>query len=749
MAQANVKVQSNAWKTLVLPSLLILLLFLGAGYYAITSILSFYYRDRAVEASILAKSYASILSTVIDVEKQIEDQLSSTLRVAGVMVTQYSKPFSQEVLISMTKNMEIDVIYIYDQEARLTHSSDGKYIGWIAPEDHPVRNFLMSGKTSLVEDIREDTESGVLYKYAYHRFQNGGMVQVGILANNIKNLYSQFEPQYIVDKLSKDTANTLLALQDTQKRVIAASDFPLVGDILNPDTIGLPISETQYKRVTWEGTDYLAFHLPITIKDERVGSLVLFYNLTQVNLLMLRVSRIVSIGLLIFFCIFLFSFLNIRKKSRRILNLAYHDELTGLPNLRYFHQYMMDLKSNRIACIVINPAKFRFLNMLYGYDHGDMILTTIGNMLTSISEQYKRSKPFRLSDDRFLMVFHEYRDTDELQAFCSELLRIRERNSVLGSIELCLGISQSIDEAIDSTRLLKEALIALDATTVTQQIQYYNEKLGEGLIQSDAVANELKLAITSQQSGLSLVYQPIIESKSGIIRSFEALARLESQKLGMISPLTFIPIAEQRQLIIPLGKRILSLACDFIAELQTKGCCTISVAVNISAIQLMHESFIPDLIALLKEKGVQAQNLELELTESVFAQDMELLSNQLELIRALGIRISIDDFGTGYSSLSRLGNLPIDTLKLDKQFVDKLGSIDVQARGLASDIISMTHHIGKVVVAEGVENQVQRDILIGLECDLLQGYLLSKPLPASQALVLLEHKGAQNAHPIS
>ena len=124
---------------------------------------------------------------------------------------------------------------------------------------------------------------------------------------------------------------------------------------------------------------------------------------------------------------------------------------------------------------------------------------------------------------------------------------------------------------------------------------------------------------------------------------------------------------------------------------------------------------------------------------------MELLSNQLSTIRTMGIRISIDDFGTGYSSLSRLGTLPIDTLKLDKQFVDKLQNNEAQARGLASDIISMAHHIGKVVVAEGVEEQEQRSILTNMECDLLQGYLFSKPIPAQYALKLLESKGELDA----
>lgn len=745
MVQAQAKVQSNSWKTLVLPSLLILLIFLGVGYYVIASILSFYYRERAEEASVLAKSYTSVISTVIDAEQQIEDQLNSTLRVAGVTVANYELPFSQAVLSSMARNLEVDVLYVYDDSLTVTHSSNGEYLGWQVPQEHPIRTFSMSSQISLVEEIRQDTVSGIPHKYGYHRFEDGRIVQVGIFASNISKLYSQFEPQFIVDKLSRDATDNLLALLDAKGSVLAASDPAIVGTLINPETVGLPISDTQYKRIAWKDKEYLAFHLPIIIKDERVGSLVLYYDLTQVNLLMLRVSLIVSISLLLFFSIFLFSFLNIRAKNRRILNIAYHDELTGLPNLRFFHQYILTLKSREIACIVLNPTNFRLLNMLYGYEHGDKVLIGIGEMLDQLCKRQQACQAFRLSDDRFLVVYAEIPHEQALQVFCDELISIKERSGLFGSIEICLGVSQSDSKTHDSTRLLKEALIALNATSSSNHLQFYNKTLEEKLIQGDTIESDLKQAVSSAEGGLSLVYQAIIESKTGTIRSFEALARLKSEKLGMISPLTFIQIAEQRQLIIPLGRKILSLACDFIALLQANGFTSISVAVNISVMQLMHESFVPDLASLLKDKGVRAANLELELTESVFAQDLKLLSKQLRQIRSMGIRISIDDFGTGYSSLSRLGNLPVDTLKLDKQFVDTLNALHEQDNGLASDIISMAHHVGKLVVAEGVEQEDQKEILIGMECDLLQGYLFSKPIPPANALDLLRLKGESHA----
>ena len=527
MIAPKTSVKSSSWRSLVVPSLLILALFLAIGIYVITTILNFYYHERAEEASVLAKSYTSVLSTVIDAEQQIDDQLHSTLRVAGVTVSKYVQPFSQELLATMASNLDVDVIYLYDENLTVTQSSNGEYLGWEVPEGHPIDAFYQSGAAYLVEEIREDTVSGIPHKYGYHRFEDGRMVQVGIFASNITKLYSQFEPQYIVDKLSHDAEHTLLALLDVEGSVIAASDQSLVGSAIQPETIGLPISETQYKQITWDTKEYLAFHLPIVIKEEYAGSLVLFYDLSSVNISDLRISTSFrSLATVPPALPLLLS--QYPSKEKKYSNIAYHDELTGLHNIRYYHEYIASLKSKRVACIVLNPINFRMLNMLYGYDHGDMVLIGIGEMLTKLSVQYKPCQPFRLSDDRFLMVISDYQDDEVLNSFCSSMLGIKEKAGLFGSIEICLGLVKS-EGPYDSTRMLREALIALNATSVTNRIQFFNEHLEEILLERDAIESELKLAISSDNNSLSLVFQPIIESGSGKIRSFEALARLTSQ----------------------------------------------------------------------------------------------------------------------------------------------------------------------------------------------------------------------------
>ncbi len=725
----------NTWKSFVVPSLLILVLILAAGLLVINSLSTFYYHERVKEASLLAKSYTSVLSTVLDAEYQLEQQMRSTLKVAGITTSKYEEVFSNGLLMEMADNLDVDVIYLYDQALRITNSSDGSYIGWEVPAEHPIRDFYESGEQFRAEEIRADTESGILFKYGYHRFEDGRMVQVGILASNIEALYAQFDPQYIVDRMSRDAKQTRFSLLDPEGVVLAATDPAITGLKIFPERIGLPISETNYIRTEWAGRNYLALHFPITLKDTFKGSLVLYYDLTEMELLIFRLTLIISLTLLVFYLLFAYSLFTVYKKNRRILHLAYLDELTGLPNLRNFQAHLEELRCQHLALVVLNPLNFKLINILYGYEQGDNVLIQIAKYLRKVSRQTENIRPFRLSDDRFLLIIKNEPSMERLLPLCKELLNIKDEPGLTGTIGVSIGLVQSTGPTHDGTRLLKEALIALNATSPVHQIQVYNTELEEILIRTDTIEQEIKQALDGEEGIISLSFQPIYNSAISNIASYEALARMNSRKLGVISPIEFIAIAEKRQLIIPLGQKILSLACDFIVQLRNRGIEDVTVAVNVSALQLMDESFITSVMHLAKEKRIPFNQLEIELTESVFAQDIKIISAQLESVRNLGILVAIDDFGTGYSSLSRLENLPVDYLKLDRSFVEKLQ--DAGEYGFVSDIISLAHHIDKLVIAEGVETKEQEQILQYLGCDYMQGYLYSRPVAAEQAMQLL------------
>lgn len=729
--------------SVILPLVLVLFVMVFGGYWATVSVREFYYQQKLQEASLLARDYAFSLSIVVDAKTELDNQMYSTLKVAGAMVAQHKEPFSRDILSDMAENLDVDVIYVYDQDTTITQSSDGKYIGWKAPEGHPVLAFHESKLQYFIEDIRADSESGELYKYGYYRFADNRMVQVGLKASTIFSLYAQFDAQYMIDTITKETPYINLVYLDMVNRVVASSDKDNLSVNIDASRLKLPLQPNTSSRFTWEGKDYLVLRIPITIKGRTAGSLLLFYDLQQEENLIFRLSMIIGATLLAFFLLFTISLLKIYRKNSRMRSIAFHDELTGLTNLRSFFQELSDLRAENLACIAFNPMNFRLLNIIYGYDHGDEVLKTIGTALSDLQTRFPKLQVFKFSDDRFLLLLSDYVSESYLESLLHALLSLKHENRMFASLTFSLGVVESREGRYDASLMVKQASIALNACTVSDPIQFYNTTLEEKLLRIDTIEQDLKHALSEEAETLWLVYQPIFTIEEGQLVSFEALARMESKTLGPISPLEFIDIAEQRQLIIPLGRRLLSLACDFLSELQHKGNKPIKIAVNISAIQLLDPSFIPSLKTILAAKHVDPHGLELELTESVFAQNLQNVAEQLKDIRRIGIHIAIDDFGTGYSSLSRIEALEIDEVKLDKSFIDKLDNPATE--GLIGDIISMAHHIEKPVVAEGVETKRQQTLLIALGCDLLQGYLMGKPMASSEALNLFLGKEAFHA----
>jgi len=236
---------------------------------------------------------------------------------------------------------------------------------------------------------------------------------------------------------------------------------------------------------------------------------------------------------------------------------------------------------------------------------------------------------------------------------------------------------------------------------------------------------------------LFLQYQPIINLRTGSIFGFEALARLRTEKLGLVSPLEFIPIAEKTKLILSIGEKVIIEAFRFLNKLKECGYDGIGVSINISVIQLLKPDFISRLFELMSGMQINPKNISIEITESVFVSDFDNINNVIKELRKAGFHIAIDDFGTGYSSLAREKELKADCMKIDKHFVDDLLNEDLK-KAITSDIISMAHKLGHYTIAEGVEHDIQLRYLIEHNCDKIQGYLISKPLDEKEALEFLK-----------
>lgn len=353
---------------------------------------------------------------------------------------------------------------------------------------------------------------------------------------------------------------------------------------------------------------------------------------------------------------------------------------------------------------------------------------------------------FQTYENRFVFYLIDYKDKNELADFCGviaedlEVLFATERIS--GGIGI-FEIEQN-DDGIDVDLLLRRLLIASERSIAVSdkdfEACFYNEELEAEINREGDIRKALAgIAVENTSDELFLHFQPIIELKTNSVCGFEALARLKTEKLGLVPPVEFIPIAEKTKLIIPIGEKVIVNAFHFLNRLKASGYDEIGVSINISAIQLLKPDFASRLMELMIQMKVNPRNIGIEITKSVFASDYEHINNIIEKLRDTGLHIAIDDFGTGYSSLAREKELSVDCLKIDKYFIDKLLDADL-SKAITSDIISMSHKLGHCAIAEGVEYESQLQYLREHNCDRIQGYLFSKPLSEEDALAFLKSR---------
>lgn len=328
--------------------------------------------------------------------------------------------------------------------------------------------------------------------------------------------------------------------------------------------------------------------------------------------------------------------------------------------------------------------------------------------------------------------------------FCQSVANILE--CLLSTERLNGGIGVvEIDEnnKDDVEQLLKNLLITSESAIQSKEEDYFISFLDEmedQILRENTLIRELDQIIEGVDTErLFLQYQPIIDIDSNKISAFEALARLDSEKFGNISPLEFISIAEKTKQIIPLGREIIVEAFEFLKTLNNKGFDDIDMSINISAIQLLRRDFVKTVIELMEEMEINPENICFEITETTFASNYKQINKILGELKDYGIKIAIDDFGTGYSSIFRLRELNANYIKIDKYFIDKLLVLDPE-EAITGDIISMAHRIGCLVIAEGVETEEQRQYLEDNGCDKIQGYLIARPLYEDMALQLLERQ---------
>jgi diguanylate cyclase len=426
-----------------------------------------------------------------------------------------------------------------------------------------------------------------------------------------------------------------------------------------------------------------------------------------------------------------------RKAESHVYRLAYYDPLTGLPNRNYFCERVNEQIAARpdmsAAVIFLDVDNFMRLNNSFGYAIGDRLMRQIASRLEECAQG--KTLLARLRGDEFAMFATGVGNRAEIEKLVQCVTAKFSRPFAHDSLEFDLAVSMGIciypADGKDAAALIANAEIAMSQAKKDPgtSFRYHDQKIAEFAARRLALEAALRRAI--ERNELLLDYQPIADVHSGRIVGTEALARWRHPELGIVSPDKFIPIADETGLIIPIGAWVLREACNQTRRWHDSGYRELGISVNVSAVQFAQSQLLLQVKEALEASRLPARCLELEITETVLMRDAEATVATLEALKEMGVHVSMDDFGTGYSSLSYLKRFPIDALKIDKSFTQDI-SADRDGSAIVSAITALGKSLDLRLVAEGVETREQRDFLEKQNCDRMQGYLLSRPLPPDQ-----------------
>lgn len=431
--------------------------------------------------------------------------------------------------------------------------------------------------------------------------------------------------------------------------------------------------------------------------------------------------------------------------TAQIEHLAYHDALTGLPNRPLFIDRLIlaigqaNRAPKRMAIFFLDLDRFKDLNDSLGHSVGDQILKSVAQQIRNCVRE--GDTVARFGGDEFTLLIEKIDHVEDAAKIAQKILETVKVPIHVGDRELAtstsIGIALYPNDGVDPETLIRNADTAMYRAKEAgrNNFQLFTAAMNAEAVHRLSMEQSLRKAI--EQEELRLFYQPLFQLPSHQLYGFEALIRWQHPTQGLLSPAHFISLAEVSGLIIPIGDWVLRTACRQAKSWQKVFGREIRVAVNLSALQFHQVDLVEKISAILKDTGLPAQLLDIEITESNAMQNAENSVRTLLDLKRLGVKISMDDFGTGYSSLSYLKRFPIDTLKLDQSFVRDL-SVDADDGAIATAVISMAHTLRLKVVAEGVETESQLDFLRDRFCDQVQGFLFSPPVPVEDVVRFLK-----------
>lgn len=587
--------------------------------------------------------------------------------------------------------------------------------GHLIPTESSFRLFPVNGKMAIWATFRDITER----KRSQEQVKNQKAFYEFILDNldsDIAVLNSNFQYEY--------TNPVFLSNKDIRKWIFKKTDEELAARLDLPNDFHE--KRKKYLEIATKENEIVQFEELIQDSNDKVTYLLRKY--IPIDDTETDQKRIISFGVDI----------TERKLSEeRITYLAYYDALTGLSNRTLFidhaNQALKNHKSTEtlLAFYFFDIDNFKFINDSLGHTKGDILLQMVGARLKRVMTEVDTVA--RFGGDEFAILKVDVPNKSAAAEFAQKILDILSQPfHIMGRdlfTTISMGIALSPNDGISSSELLKNSDMAMYKAKELGRNNYkfYTNEL---ILRSEKrlyIENSLRKAIQNEE--LVLFFQPKISTVTNQVCGAEALIRWKHPERGWVPPVEFIPVAEDSGIIERIGDWVLEEACQLKKEWKKQNLPTFPVSINVSGKQLARANWSHRVQSTILQYDINPEEIELELTESSIMENPEKSIEAFEYLSGLGIKVSIDDFGTGYSSLSYLKKINADVLKIDRSFVIDL-ELNEDDRAICKAIINMAHSLGMEVIAEGVENHAQRDLLHDLGCHMIQGYLYSKPLPA-------------------
>ena len=731
----------------LIPMSIVLVLFSIFTYALVQSQIKTEYDHLEDIALKLTNSYAhSVVGQNLATETSTQ-LLGEKLEIAMSAILMSEHHWSEDVLNELGTKFGLDALYVYDASGVIIMSMHDEYIGWTAEPGHPVHDFMISNDSIRVEDIRKDSESDKFFKYGYIRTANQeGFIQVGISAEKVNALLDAFSIEKTINEIKNEANVTALSFIGLDMSITASTsnDYDGLSVTNEKDLAELRSPQIEVTRV---GKNMLRVYVPVEHLGTNMGWLAMYWPSDDTDN---RVRAIIISGVflyLVFTFVVGFIIYYAYRKDKSNYKIAYFDNLTGLPNRSYLKEHLESVYNEKpasySALIAVNCKNLSLIISTYGYAFGDKIVKQLAEKLSERIDQNDRL--YRFSSDRFVIMV-DFKKTIQYQMeLAKDIIRTFKQPITIENaqqfVSIEIGIVELDGHQKEVSQIFQEASITLSYLREKNlQIGMYNAQMEAYVKNEDFIEHVIRRAIRkSSEVNMKMVYQPLVSMKANEVVGFEALLRVSTDTGLTISPQAIINVAEKRQLIFELGHQILFEVSHFIKRMSDAGIKDKHVAVNISGLQILREEFVDAVHRIIQTVGIDPHSLEFEITESVLLDNLDIVNQKLNQISQLGISIALDDFGTGYSSLSRIRDMNLDIVKIDKYFIDRIETLSYDQL-ITGDIISMSHKLGLIVVAEGVETKKQWDYLKETKCDVVQGYYFSKPLDEEDAFALLTRK---------